>query len=69
MDVMIAKGYKIYNRGKEELKRKTVDREKLREKLERILSAVQSGNLDLGIPAINRYVKMAIGKLLRELNS
>lgn len=67
MDVKRAQGYEIYNRGKDEVKEKEVDKEQLKQKLEKILSIVEADNFDIGMENLNRYIKMNVKKLLEEL--
>ncbi len=67
MDVKRAQGYEIYNRGKDEVKEKVVDKEQLRQKLEKILSIVEADNFDIGMENLNRYIRMNTRKLLEEL--
>lgn len=66
-DVKRAQGYEIYNRGKDEVKEKAVDKDQLRQKLEKILSIVEADNFDIGMKNLNRYIKMNVKKLLEEL--
>lgn len=68
MDVKRAQGYEIYNRGKDEIKEKTVDKELLKQKLEKIISIVELDSFDIGMESLNRYIKMDTRKLLEELN-
>jgi len=67
MDVKRAQGYEIYNRGKDELKKKEVDKEKLKQKLEKILSIVESKNFDIGMENLNRYIRINVKKLFEDL--
>ncbi len=67
MDVKRAQGYEIYNRGKDEVKEKVVDKEQLKQKLEKILSIVEADNFDIGMENLNRYIRMNVRKLLEEL--
>lgn len=67
MDVKRAQGYEIYNRGKDEVKEKEVDKDQLKQKLEKILSIVEADNFDIGMENLNRYVRMNVKKLLEEL--
>jgi len=67
MDVKRAQGYEVYNRGKDEIKEKDVDKDKLKRKLEKIQSVVETENFDIGMENLNRYIKMNIKKLLEEL--
>jgi len=67
MDVKRAQGYEIYNRGKDEVKEKVVDKEQLRQKLEKILSIVEADNFDIGMENLNRYIRMNVKKLSAEL--
>ncbi len=67
MDVKRAQGYEIYNRDKDEVKEKVVDKEQLRQKLEKILSIVEADNFDIGLVKLNRYIRMNTKKLLEEL--
>jgi hypothetical protein len=69
LDVKRAKGYKIYNRGEKETKEKSVDKEQLKQKLEKIRSIIESNNFNIGIESVNKYIKININKLLKELNS
>jgi hypothetical protein len=67
MDVKRAQGYEIYNRGKDEVKEKEVDKGQVEQKLEKILSIVEADNFDIGIENLNRYIRMGVKKLLEEL--
>lgn len=67
MDVKRAQGYEIYNRGKDEVKEKEVDKGQLEEKLEKILSIVEADNFDIGMENLNRYIRINVKKLLEEL--
>ncbi|MCI0597469.1 hypothetical protein L0Y34_00105 [Candidatus Parcubacteria bacterium] len=67
MDVKRAQGYEIYNRGKDEVKEKEVDKVQLKEKLEKILSIVEADNFDIGMENLNRYIRVNVKKLLEEL--
>ncbi len=67
MDVKRAQGYEIYNRDKDEMKEKEVDKEQLKQKLEKILSIVEAENFDIGMENLNRYIRMNAKKLLEEL--
>jgi len=69
LNVKRAKGYKIYNRGEKETKEKSVDKEQLKQKLEKIRSIIESNNFNIGIESVNKYIKININKLLKELNS
>lgn len=69
MDVKSAQGYAIYNRGKDEVKDKTIDKEQLLEKLKNIQLIVGNENFDMGMESLNRYIKISADKLLKELNS
>lgn len=66
-DVKRALGYKIYNRGKDEVKEKEVDKKQLKQKLEKILSIVDADNFDIGMENLNRYIRTSAKKLLKEL--
>ncbi|HNW96443.1 MAG TPA: hypothetical protein PLQ44_00075 [Candidatus Paceibacterota bacterium] len=66
-DVKRAQGYEMYNRGKDEVKEKVVDKEQLRQKLEKIISIVEADNFDIGMENLNRYIKINTRKLLEEL--
>ncbi|MBI2635323.1 MAG: hypothetical protein HYW79_02150 [Parcubacteria group bacterium] len=66
-DVKRAQGYEIYNRGKDEVKEKAVDKDQLRQKLEKILAIVEADNFDIGMENLNRYIRMNTRKLLEEL--
>ena len=67
LDVKRAQGYEIYNRGKDEVKTKPVDKIELKKKLEGIRLVVESDDFDIGMENLNRYLKMNIRKLLKEL--
>jgi len=67
IDVKRAQGYEIYNRGKDEVKEKEVDKGQLKEKLEKILSIVEADNFDIGMENLNRYIRMNVKRLLEEL--
>ncbi|HOE15168.1 MAG TPA: hypothetical protein PLH82_00440 [Candidatus Paceibacterota bacterium] len=67
MDVKRAQGYEIYNRDKDEVKEKEIDKEQLKQKLEKILSIVEAENFDIGMENLNRYIRMNAKKLLEEL--
>lgn len=67
MDVKRAQGYEIYNRGKDEVKEKEVDKEQLKQKLEKILSIVEADNFDIGMENLNRYIRLNVKKLSEEL--
>ncbi len=67
MDVKRARGYKIYNRGKDEAKEKDVDKEQLKQKLEKVFSIVKVDDFDIGIENLNRYIKVNVKGLLDEL--
>jgi len=67
MDVKRAQGYEVYNRGKEEIKEKEVDRKQLKKKIEDILLVVEADNFDIGTKNLNRYIRMNVKKLLEEL--
>ncbi|MDQ5957900.1 MAG: hypothetical protein QG665_233 [Patescibacteria group bacterium] len=67
MDVKRAQGYKIYNRDKNEVKEKEVDKQKLKQKLEKILSIVEADNFDMGVEYLNRYIRVNVNKLLEDL--
>ncbi len=67
MDVKRAQGYEIYNRDKDGVKEKEVDKEQLKQKLEKILSIVEADNFDIGMENLNRYIRMNVKKLLEEL--
>ncbi len=67
MDVKRAQGYEVYNRGKDEIKGKEVDKDRLRQKLEKILAAVEADDFDIGMENLNRYIRMNVDQLLREL--
>jgi len=67
MDVKRAQGYKVYNRGKDEIKEKIVNREQLKQKLEKILSIIEADNFDIGMNNLNKYIRVNIRKLLEEL--
>ncbi len=69
VDVKRVQGYKIFNRSKDEVKEKDVDREELIRKLERIQSIVHDVNFNIGIESLNRYIRINIDKLINELNS
>ena len=62
-----AQGYEIYNRDKDEVKEKVVDKDQLRQKLEKILSIVEADNFDIGMKNLNRYIRMNMKKLSEEL--
>ena len=67
MDAKRAQGYEIYNRDKDEVKEKVVDKDQLRQKLEKILSIVEADNFDIGMKNLNRYIRMNMKKLSEEL--
>lgn len=67
MDVKRVQGYTIYNRGKNELKEKEVNKEQLNQKLAKILCVVEVKNFDIGMENLNRYIRTNIKKLLEEL--
>ncbi len=67
MDVKRAQGYDIYNRGKEKVKEKDIDKVQLKQKLESVFATVESDNFDIGMQNLNRYIRMNIKKLLEEL--
>ena len=69
MDVKRAQGYEIYNRGKDGVKEKEVNKEQLKQKLEKILSIVEADNFDIGMDSLNRYIRMNTRKLLEELSN
>ena len=66
-DVKRAQGYKVYNRGTDEVKEKEVNKEELVDKLERIQTIVDDNNFDIGMENLNRYIKINIKRLLNEL--
>ncbi|MFA6908462.1 MAG: hypothetical protein WC289_01095 [Patescibacteria group bacterium] len=68
MDVKRANGYQIYNRGKDEVKEKVVDKQQLTQKLEKIISHIESKDFDIGLEHVNRYLRLNVPKLLTELN-
>ncbi len=68
MDVKRAQGFKVYNRGKDEIREKVIDREALEGKLQSIQTKVTDKNFDLGRENLNRYLKINIDKILKELN-
>lgn len=67
-DVKRVQGYKVYNRGTDEVKEKEVNKGELVEKLERIQTIVEDDNFDIGMENLNRYIKINIKRLLNELN-
>lgn len=67
MDVKRTRGYKIYNRGKNELKEKNIDRQSLKQKMEKIQFIVEGENFDTGMENLNRYIEINIKKMLEEL--
>lgn len=69
MDVKRAQGYEIYNRGRDNIQEKKVDKKELKQKLEKIIAITEGDNFDMGIDKINRYIKMNAVKLLKELES
>ncbi len=68
LDVKRVNGFKIYNRGNDEIKEKEINKSELKLTLEKALSIVESKNFDIGIENLNRYLKLNIKKLLEELN-
>lgn len=69
LDVKRALGYEIYNRGRDEIKEKSVDKDQLKQKLEKILSVVEADDFNIGMENLNRYIRMNTKKLLEEINS
>lgn len=69
VDIRRVQGYEVYNRGKDELKEKEVDKEKLNQKLKKALSFVEVGGFDIRMKNLNRYIKISANKMLKELNS
>ena len=67
MDVKRAHDYKIYNRGKDEVKEKIVDKKQLKQKLKKIQSIIEASGFDIGIENLNRYIKINIKRLSEEL--
>ncbi len=67
MDVKRARGYEIYNRGKDEVKEKSIDKEVLKRKLEKIQSIIEDENFDIGMENLNRYIKINVRNFLKEL--
>lgn len=66
--IKIAQGFAIYNRGEGESKEKSVDKKKLREKLETIKLIVEAKDFDIGMENLNRYLRININKMLAELS-
>ncbi len=69
MDVKRTQGYEIYNRGKDEVKEKVVNKEQLRQKLEKVLVMIEADDFDIGMETLNRYIRVNVKKLLEELNN
>ncbi len=67
MDVKRAQGYGVYNRGKDEMKEREVDREQLKQKLVRVLSIVEADDFDIGLANLNRYLKTNLRRLSEQL--
>ncbi len=67
MDVKRACGYTVYNRGRTELKEKTVDKDKLKKRLREIYTITEKDNFSTGIASLDRYVKTNAKQLLEEL--
>ncbi|HRH26797.1 MAG TPA: hypothetical protein PLZ99_01410 [Parcubacteria group bacterium] len=68
LDIKRANGYEIYNRGKDEIKEKSVDKEQLKQKLEKIIDIVARDDFDIGADNLNRYIRINAKKLLGELS-
>lgn len=69
LDVKRVQGFEVFNREEEEEYKKEVDKEELKQKLEKALVTVEAGNFDIGMKNLNRYLKDNIRRLLDELNS
>jgi hypothetical protein len=66
-DVARARGFTIYNRGREEKIEKPVDVGQLREKIEKLKKVVESDDFNTGMEKLNRYVKMSVQRLAKEM--
>lgn len=66
-EVKRAKGYKIFNRGGDQVVEKAVDKNQLLQKLEKLEAVVQSEGFDMGMENLNRYIKANVKGLLEEL--
>jgi len=67
LDVKRVNGFEVFDREEEKEYKKEVDKEELRQKLEKILSIVEADNFDIGMENLNMYVRMNMRKLLEEL--
>jgi hypothetical protein len=67
LDVKRAQEYEVFNRGTDEKVDKTVDKEQLVLKLEKINEIVSAPDFDIGLPELNRYVTQSLKKLREEL--
>lgn len=67
MDVKKAQGYEIYNRDKNLLKKRGFDKRQLKEKLERIILVIDADDFDIGMKNLNRYIRINVKRLLRDL--
>lgn len=67
MDLKRAQGYAVFNRGKEDLVDKHVDRDALKSKLESVKRKVESDDFDIGVENLNRYIRMNLKRMLDEL--
>lgn len=67
VDVKRANGYTVFNRGGDKIVEKAIDKDQLRQKLERIKSTVESENFDIGMENLNRYIRININLFLEEL--
>lgn len=67
LDVKRVQGYTVFNRDKDEIKDKEVDRLELEKKLKRINAVVTDDNFDIGVDSLNRYIKVSIKKFIEEI--
>ncbi len=67
LDVQRARGFSVYNRERNEIKEKEVNRNELKQRLEKIRTTVFDNNFDTGLESINRYIRINIEKLIKEL--
>lgn len=67
MEIKHAKGYKIFN--KEQGKAKEVDPAALSNKLTILAKKINRPDFDIGSKKLNRYLKLSVARLLKELKS